>query len=516
MGPDESTTAVISRSFLALQRLRATFDLPGDERLCDDKALRLAAALGATALPLCERHFAAEDEPDAGDGGDGEGRASWAHVLLFHLARDPELRDRIVADLDLLAHRAASDRTRLRAIALLAELGAELPDDTALADPEGARRRSSRDLALCLGTPADVARAGEHLVEQLDEGALVDLFDDLIDSDPGSALILLDELLVRDELDDTCRHELRQRRAAARQLAPEAAPMRARRPGDAISCRAANHADGRRILLVSERQAGSRPPRRRVMCLLVAQGGVLVDGHYAEDQSAASIETELVAPLAREGFDFGPVARPTARGFLIEAARLAVRAGRALPRPFYLGRHLLGVRDEHLDGTARCPAAVDLAALLERAIVLVRSEPARALPLLDRYVAQVPEDAEGHAQLGLCRLGLGDAATALDHLERATSLDPDEPLHHWNKAAAAHRAGLRGACYLALEGYRKATRAAGDVAPGADSRRAIAETFAEEYARLAVLEHPGATPRRVASAEERRRRRPPRSKRQRG
>ncbi len=323
---------------------------------------------------------------------------------------------------------------------------------------------------------------------------------------------------MRDELDDGCRHELRQRRAAARQLVPDAAPMRARRPGDATSCRAAHHADGRRILLVSERQQGSRPPRRRVLCLLVAQSGVLVDGHYAEDQSAASIESDLVAPLAREGFDFAPVARPTARGFLIEAARLAVRAGRALPSPFYLGRHLLGVRDEHLDGTARCPAAVDLAALLERAIVLVRSEPARALPLLERYVAQVPEDAEGHAQLGLCRLGQGDAAAALDHLERATTLAPDEPLHHWNKAAAAHRAGLRGACYLALEGYRKAARASGDVAPDADSRRAIADTFAEEYARLAVLEHPGVTPRRVASAERSRRRgRPrPRSKTRQG
>src|SRR5262249_54555374 len=157
-----------------------------------------------------------------------------------------------------------------------------------------------------------------------------------------------------------------------------------------------------------------------------------------------------------------------ARGLLIEGARLAVQAGRALPRPFYLGRHLLGLADEHLEGTARASAAVDRAAQLDRAILLVAAgEPAQALPVLERYLAEGPEDAEAHAQLGLCRLGLGDAGRALGHLGRAIRLAPEEPLYHWNAAAAAHRAGWMGACYLALEAYCK-TR---DVAPGAEERR---------------------------------------------
>jgi tetratricopeptide (TPR) repeat protein len=500
------TDGVISSAFLTLQRLDASFAELRDGRpassMEEAELLRLAAQLGATALPVLGRNFA----------GDDEGRAVWAHALLFHLGREPRLQVRIVADLEALVRRpGVADRTRMRAIALLAELGTDPPEDAPLADPESARRRSSRELALCLGTPADVARAGDHLLEQLSSAQLLDLFDDLVEGEPGSALILLDELLVRDGLDEDCRHELRQRRAAARQLAPRAAPLRwRRRASDAVACRAGRHTDGRRILMVSDRQPGSRPARRRLLCVLVAANGVLLDAHYGEDLTASGIESEFLVPLEREGFALAATALASARGFFIRSARLAVRAGRVLPRAFYLGRHLLGVRDEHLDGTARCPAAVDLAALLDRAIVLIASgEPEQALPLLERYVGEAPDDAEGHAQLGVCRLTLGDPGSALDHLARATWLAPDEPLYQWNTAAAAHRAGLAGTCYLALESYRGVR----DVAPGADERRRIADRYADEYARLAVLEHPGTSPRAVASAEGDRRRGRPRSRR---
>jgi tetratricopeptide (TPR) repeat protein len=486
------TSAVLSNSFMRLQELASSFDRLSDGRAAppdQDAALDCAAELGATALPLCHRHFA----------GDDDDRAGWAHTLLFHVGRDEELRARIVTVLDELIRRTPSDRTRMRAISLLAELGTEPPDDVELADPEAAQRRSWSELSLCVGTAAEVARTCDELIEQLAADELLALFDTLVDAEPGSALVLLDELLVRDELEEPCRHELRLRRAAATQLAPSAAPLRPRRrPRDAVSCRAAVHADGRRILLVSDRQPGCRPPRRRALCLLVGRGGSLLDGHYVEDQTTGAIERDLVSPLEREGFLFAPVTLEAARGFVIQSARQAVQAGRAMPRPFFLGRHLLGIRDEHLDGTARCAAAVDLAALLERAILLIAGgEPAAALPLLERYVGEVPDDSEGHAQLGMCELALGDPAAALGHLGRATWLAPDEPLHHWNTAAAAHRAGLMGACYLALETYRS-TR---DVAPGAEDRHRTAQRFAEEYARLAVLEHPGASPRAVASAE---------------
>jgi tetratricopeptide (TPR) repeat protein len=502
---DSPPTGVISEAFPKLRRLSLSFDdLSGGRprsRSVEQAALEVATGLGATALPLCLRHFAGGDED----------RAAWAHAILFHIARDPAVQGRLAAGLDRAVRRAgAGERAVARGAALLAELGAEPADGGDAAGGEAALRRSSRELALCLGTPADVARAGEHLLAELSPEQLVELFDDLLAAEPGSALILLDELLVRDGLDEECRHELRQRRAAARQLAPAARPLRwRRRSRDQLSCRAASHPDGRRILLVTDRRRG-RPPRQRALCVLVGSGGILLDGHYDEELPDGAVESQFVAPLERAGFGFAQVPLAVARGFLIEAARLAVQAGRALPRPFYLGRHLLGLRDEHLDGTARCPATVDQAALLERAIeLLAAGEPAQALPLLERHVAAAPDDAEGHAQLGLCRLALGDPPAALAELERATRLAPEEPLHHWNAAAAAHRAGLMGACYLSLEAYR----AGRDLAPGAEERRRIADTFAGEYARLAVLEHPGASPRAVAAGELPRRPWPPRRRR---
>jgi hypothetical protein len=506
MTAEQPGAAAISRSFLGLRQLSASFDRAHDGPGPLDEAplFRLATELGATALPLCWRHLADDDEE----------RAAWAYALLLHLGREAGLEARIVTELEALAHGGgASDRAKLRALALLAELSGGAPEDAELSDVESARRRSQRELALCLSTPADVALAVDHLVEQLCESELVAFVDDLLENDPGCALVLLDELLVRDEIEDGGRHELRQRRAAARQIAPAATPRTWRRRSAAgVTCRGARHPDGRRILLVSEREQPGR--RWRALCVLVAANGVLIDGHYAEELTAGAIDRDLVAPLSREGFAFAPVALEAARGFLIESARLAVRAGRALPRPFYLGRHVLGLRDEYLEGTARSPAVVELAALLDRAIALVaRREPARALPLLERYVSQMPEDAEGHAQLGLCRLGLGEAVLALEDLRRASALAPDEPLHHWNAAAAAHRAGLTGACYLALEAYRKASKRTRDVAPGAVQRRAIADGFAQEYARLAVLEHPGTSPRAVACAERTRRRARSRSRR---
>lgn len=489
-----SDSPAVSRSFLILRRLRDSFDRldggkpvsAGEERA----ALRAAEKLGPVALPLCQRHFASTD---------GE-RAGWAHVLLFHLARDPALRARIVGDLHAFTRLPdRHDEAKMRAIALIAELGGEPPLDPLLSDVESARRRSSHDIALCLGTPADVARAGDHLLDHLSSDELLDLFDDLLETEPASALVLLDELLVRDGLDEGCRHELRRRRAAARQLAPSATPLRARRrPASAVRCRAGHHRDGRRVLVSVDRQPGSRPARLRVLCILTSSTGVLVDAHYAEDSTTSSVEQEIISPLERAGFGFAAVSLEVARGFATESARLAVQAARALPRPFYLGRHVLGLRDEHLDGTARCPAAVDLAAVLDRATWLVAAgQPAQALPLLERYVGEARDDAEGHAQLGLCRLALGDPTTALVHLERATWLAPDEPLHHWNTAAAAHRAGQLGACYLALESYR----AARDVAPDADARWRTALCFAGEYERLAALQHPGRSARAVAMSE---------------
>ena len=486
-----SRDPVVTASFVKLRRL-----VSGFEHLCagrpldpgEERALRrVARQLGATALRVLLRELASADE----------GRAAFAHALIAEVARAARLRERVVRELHAAIRAPATpDRAKLRAIALLAELDADLPAEAELADPDAARRGSMRELAACLGSPAEVARAADHLLEELPFADILDLFDDLMQSEPAAALALSGELLVRDELDEACRHELRQRRASARQAGGHWRP-RARRAG-APRTRFARHQDGRRILLACARQPGSRPARRRLMCLLVAADGMLLDGHYAEDMTAGAIERQFTAPLAEQGFHFAPCGLEVARGFTIQSARIAIQRGRGLPRAFYLGRDLIGVRDEHLDGTPRAGAEVDLAALLERAIdLLAEREPAQARPLLERYVALAPDDPEGHAQLGLCELGLGDAAAALHHLGRAAWLDPHQAIYQWNIAAAAHAAGRRGACYLALVAYLDGE----DAGPGAGERRATATRFIGEYERLAGLEHPDTTPDALAKAD---------------
>ncbi|HEU5055765.1 MAG TPA: hypothetical protein VFU21_04545, partial [Kofleriaceae bacterium] len=302
-----SRDPIVTTSFVKLRRLVSGFEnlcggAPIDPR--EERALlRVARQLGSTALRLLAGELASADE----------GRASFAHALLAEIARDRALRERIVRDLHATVRLSgAPDRAKLRSIALLAELDAELPAEAELSDPDAARRRSMRDLASCLGSPAEVARAADHLLEELPFGDILDLFDDLVDSEPAAALALSDELLVRDELDETCRHELRQRRASAR---PDAAHRRTRaRRSPAPRTRFARHQDGRRILLACARQPGSRPARRRLLCLLVSADGVLLDGHYAEDMTAGAIERQFAAPLADQGFDFAPCGLEVARG----------------------------------------------------------------------------------------------------------------------------------------------------------------------------------------------------------
>src|SRR5690349_5184889 len=482
----------LTTSFVKLRRLAVSFDRLRHGRpleLAEERAvLRVTKQLGATAVRLLERELESASED----------RARWAHSLLAHAARDEAIATRVVSDLRrLIGGEAGADVAKLRALTLLAELGADLPPEAQLADPDGARRRSLRELALCLATPAEIARAADHLLEEPAFDDILELFDDLALTESTSALLLIDELLVRDELDETCRRELRQRRATASQssvpLAPRATARRA-----APRTRFARHSDGRRILLASGRMEGSKPTRMRLLCVLVGADDTMLDGYYADELTAGEIERRFTAPLDEQGFAFASCSLEAARGFVIQAARIAVQGGRTLPRAFYLGRDLIGLRDEHLDGTPRSRGEMDMAALLERAIELIASgEPAQARPLCERYVAEVPDDPDGHAQLGLCALGLGDAQGALHHLGRATWLVPDEPLYQWNTAAAAHSAKRPGTCYLALLAYLEA----GDASPGSAERSAIASGFIREYERLTGLEHPGVAAREVAQGE---------------
>src|SRR6478752_403480 len=75
----------------------------------------------------------------------------------------------------------------------------------------------------------------------------------------------------------------------------------------------------------------------------------------------------------------------------------------------------------------------------------------------------------------------------MSHLHEAARLEPDEPLHRWNLAAAAKQADRLGGAYLALRDYL-GLRDDGD---GALERNKEARSFVRAYERMLRDSHPG-------------------------
>jgi hypothetical protein len=479
-----------SFSLERLQRLRRSFGTLAGGRPAtarDERAIRqLVLDLGTTALPLLVRELADADD----------GRRRWAQALLGDLAAAHH--DRTIAALRAtVTDPGAPDRAKLGAVALLGELGERPPASAPLQDGDSMRQRSLGELAGYLRTPADVARAADHLVAQLGEESIEGFIGDLARAATGPAALLLDELLGRHDLGAGIRRDLRDLRAAIPEPRRRPPPPR-RRPSTTLG----RNPDGRRILVVAARDG--RPARLRTLCALIGGDGRLADVHLVEDLALGSLAAAILDPLVAQGFAFDELGLDAARGWLIQAARTALLAGAPLPRDFYLGRDLLGLGDEHLDGTSLRDVDAELAALSEHAAALLRDgESAAARPLLERYVAERPDDPDGHAHLGLCALGLGDPETARRELARAAYLGPEEPLHQWNLCAVAWRTGDREACHDALTRYL----ALRDLAPEAAARRVRAERYLAELETIHGVARPAAAPVRGRARRITRRRR---------
>jgi tetratricopeptide (TPR) repeat protein len=498
--------AELGSDLVALQRLRDSFNelrrgAPLASRSHEQSMLRLVGRRWAAARCRCAAASCA-----SGD----EGRARWAYALLGHIAGRGAARDRVIEALVVIANDTqAPDPAKVSALALLTELDAPLPSSTHIEDLHGVQERSLHQLAACLDGASDVARAADLLCDQLDGDELVEFVDSLTELEPRRSMPLLDELLLRDDLDERSRIGLRQVRA------PLVDRRRARRvpeaDGPAVSVRTGLHRSGRIMVIASQRLRGSQPPRWRGLSALVEADGSLLDGLYRDDYTRRGLDRDVVSELERQGFRFEEATAELARQILVDAARVTRRSGRRLPRAFFLGRDMVGIYDQHQILPRPSDLGPDLPALLSRAVELIGAgATSRARPLLERYVAAVPDDPEGCSQLGLCLLALGDVAGSRPHLERAAWLEPDNSGHHWNAAAAAHRDGHRGACYLALaeflarldEDDREAGLATGEPGYEVAIRRHTAEQFVAEYERLARLELPGTPAATVARADE--------------
>lgn len=462
----------ISGSWAGLHRLRASFDGPrtrSEERVL----LEEARDLGATAVPLCARELAAATTAE---------RRAWAVALLRALAETSG--DRVCAALRALAGGTAGDDAKLAALGLLAELG----DETAtasFADPDLIHQKSLERFATQLDTPADVASAADLLMSRLEPEDIIEFIESFADASPDGARRLADELCARVDLDFAARSELVRVAAPLRLTCPPPVARPLGRPAMLVGLR---HGDGRIVVAVARRSPPPAPARRwRFLCVLCDAAGSVADVHYRDDATLAVLRETVLQPLEAAGYERFSVTGAAARRLVGAAARRTVSSGHALPSAYYLGRDLLGITDGHVVGGR----AGEPAALLGRAVdLLAAGESARARPLLEHCVALAPDDAEAASSLGLCLLAQGDLAGAVRHLERAAWLEPSWPLHHWNVAAAAHRAGDLGVCAAALREFL--ARAddpstgplAGSIDPGHHRRVSIARRFVADHARL--------------------------------
>jgi Flp pilus assembly protein TadD len=345
MAQRSSTSGIVSnldslREVVGSLRAAAGGEIPvGAQR---QRVVRLTKQAGSAALPALLRGLASPIETES----------SWAYYLLGRIGGD-----RVVERLSvLLRDRDASDETKARALGLLSDLGAPIPADVALDDPESLLARSVNDLLSSVENPRELKQAIQLVVDQVPPAELPAFAAELVRHGKQKALPLLDGLLAMEELS----------------------------------------AD--------------------VLAALTA---------LKRDATASKREREAAHALER-GLEYLEAGRPQA-----------------------------------------------------------------ALRRLTRFVRTHPEHAEGRSALGVCLLQLGEPEQAMVHLARAAELEPDEPLHRWNQAAAAKQADRLGGAYLALREYLRLAGQGGDVEEGAAERRAEAKSFVRAYERMLRDAHPG-------------------------
>ncbi len=166
-------------------------------------------------------------------------------------------------------------------------------------------------------------------------------------------------------------------------------------------------------------------------------------------------------------------------------ARSVVESLGAHPSASLETKQALAVLLKHSGATRAERAALSA---LERGLAYLEvGRPRAARQRLSRFVAMQPDHAEGRSALGVCMLELADVDGAIVHLQAAAQLEPDEPLHRWNLAAAAKQAERMGGAYLALRDYLHLS----DDGDGAAERKKEARAFVRAYERMLRESHPG-------------------------
>ncbi|MBI4510868.1 MAG: hypothetical protein HY698_14645 [Deltaproteobacteria bacterium] len=489
-GAGEGSKGCISYSFGKLRQLSETFAEVSDKsstrgtrhELVERRALRLAIELGDTAYPLLARKIREGDDAES----------SWAYFLLSRLGGE---RSAKVAR-ELAQDHGAPDERKALALALLTELGAELPDTVILRDPQALREGSVRDLVASLVDPAQVAYAADMLLEQVLPEDLPAFLAEVVDIAGEQVAPLLGEFLLRDDVDAKIRQAIFDLRDEIGVPKPKRPRGRRGRAQGARLIYLGVHGDGRRVVAVMRRLAGIQPARMRSLVVEIHQNGRLGATSYDPAMVPRSGEKRLVNRLVSSGFALAVGTVEEAAELVAGAAARTSEAQGRLPRGFFLGRDLLGLYDEHIPSACGSRGGQRM---LDDAMRLLRERQAeKARSLAERYVSSHPRDANGHACLSSCLAALGRHDDAMAALAIAARLKPDEPIRQWELSQAAKRAGKLGACYLALTDYLSGD----DKSEGAERRIREARNFLALFEKHARKEHPDASAERVARAEE--------------
>jgi len=377
------------------------------------KLVKCVKSAGNAALPTLLRALASTIE----------GESSWAYYLLARLGGE-----KVVQKVSsLLEDPEIEDAVKARALGLLSDLEAPVPQQVVLQDPEALLEKSVKELLASLDDDGEVAQAVDLILEQVPEAELPPFAAEVVRHGGRRAIPLFDALLLRHELADDTRQaivELRRQATASRSEQAAAKtldrgleyleagkPKAARRRLERFVEAHPSHAEGRSALGVCLLQLGSHD--EAMVHLSEASRLEPDEALHAWNLAAAAKQGDRMggAYLALRDYlkldDEGDGAAERTK-----EARSFVRAYERMLRDSHPGVSLA----EYLRGEE----------LFARAYAeLTEGHPKQAVVGFEAVLALVPRHYPSWGNLGAAYLALDRKADAQRCLERALELNPE-------------------------------------------------------------------------------------------
>ncbi|HEY4182119.1 MAG TPA: hypothetical protein VGM90_34990 [Kofleriaceae bacterium] len=444
---------------------------------------RVVQRLGTVAIPLLGRELRHADIR----------RREASRAQLSQLADDVLCRTRVVAELRAVTEDAASlDEAKVGALGLLSELGEKAA--ARFMDPSAIQQRSAVALASQINSDSDVASAADLMVHTLAHADMLSMLEVMADVAPDAARRLVAELSVRLDVAAEARDEIRNvlvgRPVPSSSSADATNTERAsakKRPSRGTQVAVLVDASARLVVVACKKLLGERRYRR--WAVLIGSGGTIDDCLHEDTGETDCDAAPLIAQLCADGYRVASSEIEHARNVVTSAARLTASVAPcgslgnqpALSSAYYLGRDLLDLGDAHI-GDRHPTADRARTATLARALEYIGDGAIERGAQLLAAAAPANDDhreatADYWSALAHTQLATGSLAAAVESLERAITVEPEWPLHHYNLACALHQMHDAAGTFHALRKFTttstKAKALLGD--PDQSSRLSTAE-----------------------------------------